>query len=262
MNRPFIAGNWKMNMLQADSKDFFRELNARNSALSGINQIDTVICVPFTLLHLAEELLKGQPESGRTEIGAQNCHWEQKGAFTGEVSPQMLKDLNIGHVIIGHSERRQYFGETDTTVNRRMIAALDSGLTPIVCIGEYLEDRKAEKTTEVITSQMRSLLSTGRMNEKVVVAYEPVWAIGTGLAATPKQAQEVHLLIRQLLSESMGDLASQIRIVYGGSMNPGNVHELLREKDIDGGLIGGASLKPQDFSALIEAGIERANLKV
>lgn len=258
MNRPFIAGNWKMNMLGLDAKAYFQELNQKISSLSDIDHVDAVICAPFTLLHFAQEFAQASRPHGSVQLGAQNCHWEEKGAFTGEVSAKMLRDLGINYVIIGHSERRQFFGETDETVNRRMVAALDAGLTPIVCIGEYLEERKAQRTSEVIANQVKSLLSTGRLSERVVIAYEPVWAIGTGLAATPEQAQEVHQLIRSLLKENLGENGSKLRLLYGGSMNPANVNELLHAPDIDGGLIGGASLKPGDFYSLIQAGINRS----
>lgn len=258
MNRPFIAGNWKMNMLGSDAKAYFQELNQNILSLSDIDHIDAVICAPFTLLHFAHEFTPATRPHASVQLGAQNCHWEEKGAFTGEISAKMLRDLGIHYVIIGHSERRQFFGETDETVNRRMIAALDAGLTPIVCIGEYLEERKAQRTSEVIANQVKSLLSTGRLSERVVIAYEPVWAIGTGLAATPEQAQEVHHLIRSLLKENLGEIGSRLRLLYGGSMNPANVNELLQAPDIDGGLIGGASLKPGDFYSLIQAGIDRS----
>lgn len=248
-----IAGNWKMNMLQSEARAFFHELGAQTKSLD-LEVIDAVICPPSLWLAPLMESASG----AKVQLGAQNCHWELKGAYTGEVSPAMLKDLGLKYSIIGHSERRQYFGETDETVNKRMLAALQAGLTPIVCMGEYLEDRRGGRTRAVIQSQMESLLSTQKLGPEVVLAYEPVWAIGTGLAATPFQAEEVHFHIRSMLEASLGASASKVRILYGGSMNPGNVSELLSMPNIDGGLIGGASLKPADYFSLLQAGVARA----
>jgi len=255
MNKPLIAGNWKMNMLRKEAKDFFSALEPQLKSLTSFEKIDTVIFPPFTLLSELQELAR---VSG-LRIGAQNCHWEVKGAFTGEVSSGMLSDLGIQTVLIGHSERRQYFGETNETVGKRLKAALNSNLSPVVCIGERLEERKAGITGEVISTQLSALLSTQILDSRTVIAYEPVWAIGTGLAATPLEAQEVHAHIRSELTKALGSKASQIRIVYGGSMTAKNVEELLSMPDIDGGLIGGASLIPNDFFALIKAGIARAS---
>jgi len=254
MMKPMIAGNWKMNMLQQEAKAFFNDLAESTKKLNHLDLIDGVICPPATLLGLLADAAR----SAKIELGAQNCHWESKGAFTGEVSPAMIRDLGVKYTIIGHSERRQYFAETDETVNKRMLAAIGAGLTPIVCIGEYLEDREAGRTQAVIQSQVQSLLNSQRIGPEVVLAYEPVWAIGTGLAATPAQAEEVHALIRGLLQETLGEPASKIRILYGGSMNPGNVSELLAMPNINGGLIGGASLKAADYFSLLEAGVSRA----
>lgn len=253
MNRPMIAGNWKMNMLQKEAKAFFHDLGELTKAVN-LGGIDPVICPPNLWLGLLGETAA----SAKVELGAQNCHWEAKGAYTGEVSPAMLKDLGLKYSIIGHSERRQYFGETDETVNKRMLAALGAGITPIVCIGEYLEDRQKGRTRDVIQSQIQSLLSTQKLSPEVVIAYEPVWAIGTGLAATPAQAEEVHSHIRSMLLESLGAPAAKVRILYGGSMNPANVSELLAMPNIDGGLIGGASLKVADYFSLLQAGVARA----
>ena len=254
MNKPMIAGNWKMNMLQSEAMAFFKDLAEKTKIVTHLDTIDGVICPPATLLGLLSDAAR----TAKIELGAQNCHWEPKGAFTGEISPAMIKDLGVKYTIIGHSERRQYFAETDESVNKRMLAALGAGLVPIVCIGEYLEDRKAGRTQAVIQSQVKSLLSSQSMSPHVVLAYEPVWAIGTGLAATPAQAEEVHALIRGMLIEALGASATKIRILYGGSMSPGNVAELLAMPNIDGGLIGGASLKPADYFSLLEAGIARA----
>ncbi len=243
-----------MNLLQKDAQGFFAALKPLLDSIS-LEKIDAIIFPPFTLL----SELKEHALSAGIRIGAQNCHWEAKGAFTGEVSAPMLTDLGIQTVLIGHSERRQYFGETNETVGKRLTAALNSNLLPVVCIGERLEERKAGITSEVISTQLNALLATKSLDAKTVIAYEPVWAIGTGLAATPAEAQEVHSFIRRELTKALGSVGQEIRILYGGSMTAKNVEELLSMPDIDGGLIGGASLIPADFFALLKAGIARAS---
>ena len=240
-----IAGNWKMNKTPSETTDL--ALALRETVRVG-PRVEVLACPPFTSLAAAQEALKGSPIA----VGAQNVHWAESGAFTGEISAPMLAEMGIGHAIIGHSERRQYFGETDETVNQRLVAALDAGLIPLVCIGETLEQRDADQVESVIRKQVEvglAGLSTAQMTT-TVIAYEPVWAIGTGRTATPEQAQEVHALVRQLLRDRFGETAEDVRVLYGGSMKPANAEDLLAQPDIDGGLIGGASLKADDFAAI------------
>ena len=248
MRKIVIAGNWKMNKTPAEA----RELAGAIAANDKIG-CEVVICTPFVDLFAAKEAIAGS----KVHLGAQNVHWAESGAFTGEISAAMLKEVGVEYVIVGHSERRQYFGETDETVNARTKAALAKGLKVILCVGESLEQRQKGVTADVITSQIRSDLAglTAQEMKDVVIAYEPVWAIGTGLTATKEQAQEVCALIRSLLKDLFGaDTAADTTIQYGGSMNAGNAADLLSMPDIDGGLIGGASLKPADFAAIIAAG--------
>jgi triosephosphate isomerase len=221
--------------------------------VAGVSTVEVVVCPPFTDLKDAAAACAGS----NVRLGAQNVHWESSGAFTGEVSAAMLKDLGVTYVIIGHSERRQYFGETDETVNKRTKAALAAGLIPIVCVGETLAERDAGQMEAVVVRQTKAgLADLGADLKKVVIAYEPVWAIGTGRTATPAQAQEVHALIRRTLAEiCCGDTANAIRIQYGGSMKPENALELMSQPDIDGGLIGGAALKADSFAAIVKAGV-------
>ena len=228
-------------------------INGIKQAAAGIDAVDIVVCPPFTDLKDAAAACAGS----NVALGAQNIHWAESGAFTGEISAAMLKDLGVAYVIIGHSERRQYFGETDTTVNQRTKAALAAGLTPIVCVGETLEERDSGKMKDVIVRQVKEgLAGLGDDLAKIVIAYEPVWAIGTGRTATPEQAQEVHALIRKTLAElSSGAIANTIRIQYGGSMKPANAKELMSQPDIDGGLIGGAALKADSFADIIKAAL-------
>lgn len=230
-----------------------RELvNALIPGLSGVKNIDRVLCPPFTDLWAVKELLDG------TEIGlgAQNMHWEVSGAYTGEISPPMLVEV-CQYVILGHSERRQYFGETDDTVNRKIKAALAHGLNPIVCMGETLEENQAGKTAEVVNRQVRGGLAdlTPEEGARLVIAYEPIWAIGTGLAATPEDANAIHKdVVRAALAEMLGETAAQsIRILYGGSVKPDNAASYFSQSDIDGALVGGASLKADSFAAIAEA---------
>lgn len=245
---PIIAGNWKMNLLNNQAVQLIEELKPLVSSATG----QIVACVPFTDIVVAAKALEGS----NIALGAQNCHWEQNGAFTGEISANMLKELGVTYVILGHSERRQYFGETDKTVNMRLKAALQSGLTAIVCVGETLTQREEEKTFQVINEQLQGAfeeIAVESLNS-IVVAYEPVWAIGTGLTASPEQAQEIHAYIRSLVAEKYGnDVAQNCSILYGGSCNGANAAGLFANPDIDGGLIGGASLKAADFKAIIDA---------
>jgi triosephosphate isomerase len=245
--RPILAGNWKMNMTATQA----RELAAKLIPLvSGAQDRDIVLGPPFTSIAAVADAIRG------TNIGlaAQNLHWEDKGAFTGEISADMLLDSGCKYVIIGHSERRQFFGETDETVNKKVKQALKKGLLPILCVGETLAEREAGKLNDIISRQVTVGLkdiSAGDM-KKVVIAYEPVWAIGTGKTATPEQANEVHALIRQKVRTlSSAGIAEGLRIQYGGSVTPENVSQLMAKPDIDGALVGGASLKPESFAALV-----------
>jgi triosephosphate isomerase len=250
MRRKIVAGNWKMNKTASEAAEL---INGIKKETAGVKGVDIVVCPPFTDLKDAAAACAGSSVA----LGAQNIHWAESGAYTGEISAAMLKDIGVQYVIVGHSERRTYFGETDETVNKRVKAALAAGFTPIVCVGETLAERDAGKMESVIVRQIKKgLADLGADLGKLVVAYEPVWAIGTGRTATPAQAQEVHALIRRTLAElSDGDTANKIRIQYGGSMKPANAKELMSQPDIDGGLIGGAALKPDTFAAIIKAAL-------
>lgn len=240
--KPLIAGNWKMNNNKKDTEEFFEEFLPKVKDLD----VDIVICPPFTNLWAAAEKLGGT----NVKLGAQNMHWEESGAFTGEVSPNMLKEILCDFVIVGHSERRKYFAETDETVNKKVKAALKHQLTPIICVGESLEQRQKGVTLDWILGQVENALQdlTSEDASKVVFAYEPIWAIGTGKTASSDDAQEVISAIRQKLSELYNDeTAQKIRILYGGSVKPQNVKELMKQSDIDGALVGGASLEPDSF---------------
>jgi triosephosphate isomerase len=244
---PFIAGNWKMNKTVGESVDFARQLK---SSAQGIEGVEMAIAPPYTALYAI------QKEIGDSSIrlAAQNLFWEEKGAFTGEVSPLMLKELGCHYVIIGHSERRQFFGETDNTVNRKIKAAIAQGLKPIFCVGETLKEREDGKTFSVIERQVKGGLIELKPEaiQDLVVAYEPVWAIGTGKTATPEQAEEVHRFIREKLSQVYSkELAGEIRIQYGGSVTPENVKGLMNQENIDGALVGGASLKVDSFMKIV-----------
>ena len=249
--RKLIAGNWKMNKTAAEGVALVEEIKkGLPGCACGLPEI--LVCPTFTTLGAVVEAAKGSP----IEVGAQNVHWAANGAFTGEISTDMLKTTGVTHVIIGHSERRQYFGETDETVNKRTRAAVAAGLVPVVCVGETLAEREAGKTMDVIGAQIQADFAgmTAADMATVVIAYEPVWAIGTGKVATDEQAQEVHAFIRKVLAGMFGvTVADETRILYGGSMKPANAKGLLAQPDIDGGLIGGAALKAPDFLALIEA---------
>ncbi len=248
--RIFIAGNWKMNKTVAESVALARELRGLVSMVR--DKVEVAIAPPFTALHPTFKAI----EDSNICLAAQNCHWETSGAFTGEVSAPMLKELGCSYVIVGHSERRQLFSETDETVNKRTQAVVKAGLVPIVCVGETLAERESGRTLEVVSRQVKGGLAgfSAREAVKFVLAYEPVWAIGTGKTATSDQAQEVHAHIRELLTGLFGrDTAQGIRIQYGGSVKADNALELLSKPDVDGALVGGASLKAADFAAIVKA---------
>ncbi|MFH1732255.1 MAG: triose-phosphate isomerase [Planctomycetota bacterium] len=247
MRRLFVAGNWKMNKDLAGALDL---VNALKAEVSDDTPVDVGVFPPFVYLAAVAEALEGSP----VIVGAQNLHAEPKGAFTAEVSGPMILDAGATHVIIGHSERRQLFGETDEGVNAKLKAALGYGLKPIVCVGETLEQREAGATEDVVGTQTAAAIDglTAEQAEGIVLAYEPVWAIGTGVTATPDQAQEVHKFIRSVLAEKMSaGVAGAVRIQYGGSVKPDNAAELLGQPDIDGALVGGASLEAESFLGII-----------
>ena len=243
-----MAGNWKMNA----SKESVNKLVM--GILSGMSNVssEVVICAPFPYLSQVEALIT----HSQVRLGAQNLNTNMSGAFTGEVSADMIKDFGAQHVIVGHSERRSFYGETNTIVAEKVKAALDSGLIPLFCVGETLEQREAGETESVVAAQINTVVDLVGIDAflNIVVAYEPVWAIGTGVTASPEQAQEVHAFIRQLLANNNYDVAQQTPILYGGSMNAANAKELIACADIDGGLIGGASLKPEDFLQICRVG--------
>ena len=246
MRKPIIAGNWKMNKTPDDARALVADLIPRVKGAA----CDVVVCVPAVCF----QAVKDAVEDTNIRLGAQNVHFAEKGAYTGELSVDMLRACGVDYVIIGHSERRQYFGETDITVNKRVRAAAAGGLTPIVCVGEMKDEREAGYTDAIVEYQTRMALSGLTANEvkDVVIAYEPVWAIGTGLTATDEQANETIGVIRKAVARIYGDnTAAAVRIQYGGSMNPGNVKGLMAQPEIDGGLIGGASLKAPDFAQVV-----------
>ena len=244
MRKPIIAGNWKMNLTPSKGVELVNELKP----LVKDANCDVVVCVPFTDIYAVGEAIKGS----NVKLGAQNVHFAESGAYTGEISADMLLELGVEYVVIGHSERRQYFAETDETVNKRTLTALSKGLIPIVCVGETLEERESDKTEEVLKTQIVNGLKGVEDLTKLVIAYEPVWAIGTGKTATSEQANETIGFIRKVLAETFcPTCASQVRIQYGGSMKPSNVKELMKMEEIDGGLIGGASLKASDFAEIV-----------
>jgi triosephosphate isomerase len=248
--RMIIAGNWKMHKTVGESLALVRELRGMLSMVR--EKVEIAVAPPFTALHPVAKAL----EDSNLKLAAQNCHWEPQGAFTGEVSAGMLKEVGCAYVIVGHSERRQYFGETDETVNKRVRAVIREGLRPIICIGETLAEREGSKTFEVVGRQLKGALAGFSADEarNFVIAYEPVWAIGTGRNATSDQAQEVHAHIREQLVTAYGrELADGMRIQYGGSVKPENAADLLGKPDVDGALVGGASLKAGDFAAIVKA---------
>ncbi len=253
MRKAFICGNWKMHKTTSETIALIRELRAK---LNESASVEVGIAPPTTALAAAKQALVGS----HLRLSGQNGHWDKQGAFTGEVSAAMLKDVGCDAVILGHSERRQLFGETDALVNKRARAALDEGLTPIVCIGETLSEREGGKTLEVVSRQVRACLAgfSGTDIANTVLAYEPVWAIGTGKVATTAQVQEVHQAIRALLAELGGKpAADKCRIQYGGSVKPDNAAEILALPDVDGALVGGASLKADDFAKIVAAAKRR-----
>ncbi|RYZ44108.1 MAG: triose-phosphate isomerase [Myxococcaceae bacterium] len=248
--RKIVAGNWKMNKTVPEALALVRELRGAVAALG--DAVEVVIAPPFVALQPLHIALEGAP----IQLAAQNCHWEASGAFTGEISAGMLVELGCAYVIVGHSERRQFFGETDATVNKRAKAVKAAGMTPIICVGETLAEREANQTLQVVERQVRGALEgfTAADVATFVMAYEPVWAIGTGRTATTAQAQEVHAAIRGLLSRLYDEgTAGRVRIQYGGSVKPDNAAELLGQPDVDGALVGGASLKAADFVAIVKA---------
>lgn len=245
MRKPIIAGNWKMHKTIAEALEFVSDIKDRVNN----EKVEAVICAPFTLLKDLKEATKGTS----IKVGAQNMHFEEKGAFTGEISPLMLKELDMDYVIIGHSERRQYFNETNETVNKKVLKALEVGIDPILCVGETLEEREAGNTKDICKVQVEKALENVSKEDiaKVVIAYEPIWAIGTGKTATSEDANDVIAYIRQVVSNLYKDLANEVRIQYGGSVKPSNVGEIMNQSDIDGALVGGASLEANDYIQLV-----------
>ena len=250
MRKKVIAGNWKMNKTNTEAEEMLTELK---ELVKGIDNVGIIIGAPFTALSDAVKAVKGS----NIAIAAENVYPKDSGAYTGEVSPVMLKSIGVEYVILGHSERREYFKESDEFINEKVKAVLAAGMLPILCIGEKLEERESGKTAEVTETQIRGGLKdlTAEEAKKVIVAYEPVWAIGTGRTATPEMAQETHRQVRDVLVSMFGnETAEEMIIQYGGSMKPDNAVELLAQKDIDGGLIGGASLKASSFAEIVVAG--------
>ena len=249
MRKPLIVGNWKMNNTTAESVDLTEKLKR---LIKDMAVVEVVVAPPFTSLDKVRDAIKGS----NIKLGAQNLFWEDKGAYTGEVSPLMIRDLDCEYVIIGHSERREYFKESDEIINKKIKAALRNKLKAIVCVGESLKEREEDKTMQVIESQVKIGLQGLSLSEakELIIAYEPVWAIGTGRNATPAQANEVHTYIRKLLSQIFNEgIASNIKILYGGSVKPSNSAELMSEKEIDGALVGGASLEADSFAEIVRS---------
>ena len=250
MRRKIVAGNWKMNTTPAEGAELAKAVAAGKKEICDC--VNFIVCPPFTHLSEVVRITRGTGVA----VGAQDCATEEKGAFTGEVSAHMIASLGVEYVILGHSERRQYYGETSETLNRKMRQAYAHGLAPIYCVGEKLEEREDGRHFDVVKAQLEEVIYnlTPEQFERLIVAYEPVWAIGTGKTATPEMAQEVHAEIRKVLAKLFGaDTAEKIQILYGGSMKPENADALLKEKDIDGGLIGGAALKADSFAALVKS---------
>ena len=249
MRTPFIAGNWKMFKTVAEASSFVTDLRA---AVRNVKGVQVVVGPPFTALHAAAQAARGS----NIEVSAQDLHWEKQGAFTGEVSATMIKEAGAGYVIIGHSERRQLFGETDAIVNRKVQSAIAQGLTPIMCIGETLDERDRHETLAILDRQIKGGLDgvTAEQVATLIVAYEPVWAIGTGLNATAAQASEAHAHIRTRLRQWFGgDAAEACRVIYGGSVKPDNIRALIAEPDVDGALVGGASLEVKSFADIVKS---------
>ncbi|UCZ52623.1 triose-phosphate isomerase [Bacillus shivajii] len=252
MRKPIIAGNWKMNKTKGEAIEFVNEVK---SLIPGKDAVESIVCVPDLFL----DALVKEAEGTNLEIGAQNMHFEESGAFTGETSPVALKDIGVNYAIIGHSERREMFGETDESVNEKTLSAFKHDITPIVCVGETLQEREANQTAEVVTKQVKAALEglTEEQVKETVIAYEPIWAIGTGKTASSEDANDTCGVIRNVIKESVSeDAANAVRIQYGGSVKPANIHELLSQSDIDGALVGGASLEPKSYLQLVEAGNE------
>ncbi|OIU69568.1 triose-phosphate isomerase [Rossellomorea aquimaris] len=250
MRKPIIAGNWKMNKTASEAKTFTEEVKG---LVPDTDKVDSVICAPALFL----ESLVEQTKDSKVAIGAQTMHFEENGAFTGEVSPVALADMGVEYVIIGHSERREMFNETDESVNKKTLAAFKHNLTPIVCVGETLEQRENNETKDLVGSQVKKALAglTEDQVKKTVIAYEPIWAIGTGKSSTSEDANEVCAHIRQVVASEFSQAAADsVRVQYGGSVKPNNIKEYMAQSDIDGALVGGASLEPQSFLQLLEAG--------
>ncbi len=248
MRTPLLAGNWKLNLTIGEAVALAEALK---EGIGSVTEREVVVAPVFTALSSVAAVLEGSP----VRLGAQNLYWEESGAFTGEVSAPLVKDAGCSYAIVGHSERRQHFGETDASVNRKARAALAAGLTPIICVGETLEERESGRAQEVVKGQVKGALADFSPDDltAAVLAYEPIWAIGTGKTATPAQANEIHGYIRGLLSDGFGDIVSdRVRILYGGSVKPDNVDELMREKHLDGALVGGASLKADSFARIVQ----------
>ncbi|MEK6758742.1 MAG: triose-phosphate isomerase [Deltaproteobacteria bacterium] len=248
MLRPLIAGNWKMNTTVNQGTDLVMKLR---ELIKGVDSVDIVVAPPFTSLYHISHLIA----DSSIKLAAQDIFWEKSGAYTGEVSPEMIKDAGCRYVIIGHSERRQYFNETDETVNKKAMAAIKHDLMPIVCVGETLQEKEEGKTLGRVKAQVRGALAglSGGAVKSVSIAYEPIWAIGTGKTASPQEAEEVHNAIRELLYEIFdADSAKEVRIIYGGSVKPENIDVLMAQPNIDGALVGGASLKAEDFARLVK----------
>ncbi|MDY3978658.1 MAG: triose-phosphate isomerase [Tidjanibacter sp.] len=246
MRKKIVAGNWKMNTTPVEGVELVKAVAAKKGEVCSC--VNFIVCPPFT--HLSE-VVKNSRGTG-IGVGAQNCAAEAKGAFTGEVSAEMIASLGVEYVILGHSERRQYYGETSETLNKKMAQAYANGLTPIYCVGEKLEEREAGRHFEVVKAQIEEVVFnlSAEQFAKLIIAYEPVWAIGTGKTATSEQAEEIHAFIRKTLAEKFGEAAEQTPLLYGGSCKPSNAKELFAQNDIDGGLIGGAALKADDFIAI------------
>lgn len=245
MRKPIIAGNWKMNKTIKEGLEFIEAVKGKTEG-----DAEVLICAPFTLLKDLKEATKGT----NIKIGAQNMHFEESGAFTGEVAPANLVELGIDYVIIGHSERREYYNETDETCNKKVLKAIEVGINPILCCGETLEERESNSTMDKVKGQIVKGLKDVKAEdlEKVVIAYEPIWAIGTGKTATAEQANEVIAYIRNVVRDLYADLSDKVRIQYGGSVKPANVAEIMGQTDIDGALVGGASLKADDYLGLLK----------
>lgn len=247
MRKPLIAANWKMYKTIKETEEYIKKFLP---LVKNVNNKDIVLCIPFTCLYVAKNFLN----NSNIKLGAQNMYVEEKGAYTGEISPSMLKDVGCDYVILGHSERRKYFFETDEFVNKKMLVALKYGLIPIVCIGETLQEREDGKTFNVLEYQVKNSLKNLSKEDagKIVIAYEPVWAIGTGKNATPQQAQQAQKFVREKYKELYGEeVASKVRILYGGSIKPENFKEIMMQEDVDGGLVGGSSLEVESFYKIV-----------